>query len=42
MQEMDLQKVDYLQRAGNILYIRSCWNDGCAAANRQQDSIQAE
>ena len=31
-----------LQRAGNILYIRSCWDDGCAAANRQQDSVQAE
>ena len=31
-----------IQRAGNILYIRSCWNDGCAAANRQQDSVQAE
>jgi len=31
-----------LQRSGNILYIRSCWDDGCAAANRQQDSVQAE
>jgi type IV pilus assembly protein PilA len=31
-----------IQRAGNLLYIRSCWDDGCAAANRQQDSVQAE
>ena len=31
-----------IQRAGNLLYIRSCWNDGCATANRQQDSVQAE
>ena len=31
-----------VQRVGNMLYLRSCWNDGCAAANRQQDSIQAE
>ena len=31
-----------LQVAGNLIYIRSCWNDGCAAANRQQDTVQAE
>ena len=31
-----------IQRSNNILFIRSCWNDGCAAADRQQDSVQAE
>ena len=31
-----------IQRVGNILYVRSCWADGCAAADRQQDSVQAE
>ena len=31
-----------IQRSNNTLYIRSCWNDGCAAADRQQDSVQAE
>ena len=31
-----------LQRSNNIIYLRSCWADGCAAANRQQDSVQAE
>ena len=31
-----------LQRLNNIIYLRSCWADGCAAADRQQDSVQAE
>jgi len=31
-----------LQRANNIIYIRSCWADGCGANDRQQDSVQAE
>ena len=28
--------------SGKTIYVRSCWDDSCSGANRQQDSIIAE
>ena len=32
----------YIWASGNNTYIRTCWNDGCGANDRQQDMIAME
>ena len=32
----------YIWASGPNTYIRTCWDDGCATANRQQDMIAME
>jgi len=32
----------YIWSSGSTVNLRSCWNDGCGANDRQQDTIQVE